>query len=63
MRRRTSVSSSSLIFATSRPSKRICPASGVEEADEHLEHDALADAGGAHDGERLAAEHLQIELD
>ena len=34
---------------------------GPEQADEHLEHDALAAARGAHDGDRLAATDVEVQ--
>jgi len=38
------------------------PSVRLQEPDEHLEHDALADAGPADDGERLAALHVEIQV-
>ena len=34
---------------------------GLEQADQHLEHDALADARAADDGERLARVDIEVE--
>src|SRR6187399_1421656 len=37
------------------------PRVDLQKADEHLEHDALAHARSADDGERFAGAHLEIE--